>query len=255
MSIPQFEAFPEEIISDYNVLYHGTSSVAEDLIDQEGLRPLKDPNIEEVFHGLKEIYELVLGGHVDREGSGFVQLPYFWAELQKHGMRPISLSVDHERCFRYAGKECCGGEIAESIALVRPYLLSLINDPQARANRQASIDRKIKSYPPNMHPSYYDRKVLDVAELERRVAAIEPTMQRLLALRDQYRHGVIYAIRLNASEWREKLHGEMGGGLYALENIPVSAIMGKVIVHEVLTESLGDEKTTERLERIAYWNS
>lgn len=252
MAIPEYECFPEELTQNMEILYHGTSNVAEAGIEQNGIRPVQDEKLHALASELMGIHRDVLKEKIGRNPGGFEALVFYDAELNQHETRPISLAYTSDHSQLYASAGFCGGELARTVSRIHPYLHRLINDPEARDERQSPIDKAIASLPPYSHHSYLDRRVLDVEELRHRVALIDQQMMELVNVHEAYRYGVIYAVRMDRLEAFPPLREE-SNGIYALGPIPLNAVIGKVITKATIHKSDPDGAVDDLLQRIEYW--
>lgn len=252
MPIPLHQSFPEVVIQDRNILYHGTSNVAEEQIELEGLHPIQNEAQHALVHALTAIHRDVLKGRVGRNPGGFETLVFYSGELGAHAIRPVSLAFTHTRCGLYASADFCGGEVARTISRIHSYLHRLLDDPAAREERQSLIDHEIARLPLDIHPSYLDRRILDVEELDRRVSDIEQQMLDMMQLHASYQYGVIYAVSLQHSATPIRIRPE-ANGVYALDPIPVDALIGKVVVANTSHAALRDDDLDDLLERMDHW--
>ena len=253
MPVRIYESFPQEIFSDQAVLYHGTSNLFEERIDAGGLIPAPNEHVVQVMQALECIRTEVLQSQIYTAPSGSWEiLPFFTGELDKHGTRPVSLSLHFDRCKLFASADFAAGEAVRTIGRIRPHLLQLLND---QAIRDARME-KIRQAHTRLHPAavhlYANELMLDLDELRRRVDAIDHLMVDLIKQREAYRYGVVYAVRLDGIVPDERLGAE-AVGLYSFDPIPAHAILGKVILHDLELDGGPIDRPDDLLDRLLYW--
>lgn len=217
--------FPPEIENDPWVVYHATSSVAEDQIDREGFRCASS--------GFNDAALLCLS---------VMETTDWWedaatATLKAYslprigGAAPFFCALYPQRTSLYTRRDFAGGETAYALRRIIPKLVDLVsNDPEFFA-RRLEKDRKECIYEAEKGVPFH-RKVLDVnmTWLREKVVKLEGFLQQLLGMRDEHRHGVIYALRLDRQDLPQ-LSYNWSDGLRVYEPLPASKAVAKLIVH------------------------
>ena len=262
MAIQTFETFPDELVQDPLVLFHGTSNLAEEAIDRDGLVMVTGSEHDEIIMSFWRIYEGILQGMLVTNMKAFTSIPNWTSERQAYGIRPISLALTPFRCALFASAQYAGGEVARTVALVLEELEGFLSDEELHHKwRELSARRNRSMYEGGIPPEFSvpDGR-LDLDALSSFLESIKPKCEPYLQLRQQYVYGVIYAVRLDAERDMQHLRWEpSSSGIQVLRPIPVSSVVGKVHVEQtdisLLAMEQDDREREIDLMKMEFWST
>jgi hypothetical protein len=233
--------FPSEIAADSWVLCHGTSSFAEAEIDAHGLRPgtalFERRDIQEVVAVFRDLDWYGRPFSMSRNVLEQWSLRY---DLGHAEGKPTYLAASAKRAMTYATQDFAGGEAARAMRQSFVDLTAYLNDPSVREKHRKRVQNEIdsrtlrdasRSSTPRLSP-------MDLEWLEKRLMALAPIAERAKAIRNNFEHGVVYAVRLDE---RDLTYLKDGGpmGIKAFAPIEKDKLVAKVRILPTHKPSLG----------------
>ena len=220
--------FPHSVSRDPQVLYHGTSSTYESLIDGEGLRPKKS---------LFELAELeaifALFRSIGWSGSSGASLPVLLPFSIQHDFayaagKPVFFAECAHRACLYASRDWAGGEVARAVRYCFRELWSYVRDDAVRQKHRADVQRRfdhshrIGAAVPELPPS-------DISPLVEGLHLLNDVSLRAENASETFQYGVVYAVRFAPSDfsWLEA-NSSMGVACKAI--VSPDSIVAKVRV-------------------------
>jgi hypothetical protein len=217
--------FPAEIESDPWIVYHGTSSTAENFIDQHGFRC-----------GSTDLNEAALLCLTIMETTDFWEGPfgalkaYSLPRIRGAGTPPFFCALYPQRTGLYTTKRFAGGETAYALRGVIPELVRVCLDtPEFFAKRfeddRAKCISKAKKF------LLMNRKVLQVnaSWLNEKASKLQSFLPGLLDLETRHAYGVVYALRVNPEDVPAMSY-RWSDGLRIYDVLPRSRCVAKLIV-------------------------
>lgn len=240
-----YNEFPEEWLTNPNILYHGTSNIFEDIIDISGLIIPSTSQGKMVIETLKDILENDLYSVLDNnERGGLSNLGYYDRELENYDCRPISFAHHPQRCILYASEDFAGGEMVRTVIRAVLYLQDLCRNAEARAQWHNQYC--------NWHGLGSDAPVLDILQIEEKLKSIEAVFKQFVGIVTNYKYGVIYAVDLSTINISNL--GKEAKGLYAYCSIPRDRIVGKIVWTQEWVGFM-DEDLTHLIGALNFWQT
>lgn len=206
------------------VVYHATSSIAEELIDRDGFQC-----------GSTELNDAVLlclsiMETVDWWEDAAVGTLKAYSLPRTRGAAPFFCALYPQRTCLYTGRSLAGGETAYALRRIIPKLVQVSFDNPDFFDRRFELDRK-KCISEASRGIFMHRSVLKVnlVWLREKVTALKAFLPRLLAMREQHRYGIVYALRLDRSDLSATAYS-WSDGLRIYHPLPASKCVGKLIV-------------------------
>ena len=218
--------FESDIDQDPWVHYHATSSLYEDRIDAEGLRWTSNvfsaANILDVIRVFRSMNWC--GVHTD----GYAVLHPFslLGDFQGKDFKPIYFREDSLHSLLYAERDFAGGESARALRYAIRDLERYLAEESVRA--QHLHKQRCNAISLASQGAVPGRVVrVDLDWLEEKIKRLRPLRERCDALKENYEHGVVYAVRFARKDIPALSYSNyMGLRCYA--PIPPEKIVGKV---------------------------
>lgn len=234
--------FPEEIEDDGWVLFHGTSSVYEERIDSEGLRPGQGAVTRAHLERLGSIYEGL--GWCGWDSGGYAVLRGFSMSFDEAvvGGR-LFLAESSKRAALYASSDFRGGEKVRAVRKSLSELDSILNDRERQAQFVAEHERRIASGAPPwpMPPVLKPISTYEVLPwLRARVEALKDAREVVGAV-GHHDYGIVYAVRVPDGGPLHGLHYNPSMGIVAERDLPAAWLLGKVRLPDHFQVDPGEE--------------
>lgn len=200
--------FPPEIENDRWVLYHGTSSVAEQQIDAEGLIWKPATYSKADIDQLISIFESM--GWVGTNAAGMAVLKPFTqaGDFGSEDKKPIYFYDDGLAAAPfYATRDCAGGETARAVRYAMADLDLFLEDEGVR-----------------------NRRPVDLEWLRDSIASLSDLRKRCFATQDAYDYGIVYAVKF-VPEDLESLTYHNAMGIRCFRDLAADRIVGKARLH------------------------
>ena len=216
--------FSPAISSDSWVLYHATTSVAEEGIDTAGLIPSLD--YDATLIKLIKIFRAM--NWFGENSAGYPVLKGF--SLQRGSLPNLYFRESSTRSLLYATSDFAGGETARAMYHALEDLKRYAADPSVRAHhydRQVAHCKDLVEQ--NGCPTHVIR--VDVTWLLERLLEFEEFGQKVAELKRSYRYGVVYAVRFDRDDV-PFLTNCGGSGIVFSRAVPVAKLVGKARVYQ-----------------------
>jgi hypothetical protein len=214
------------------IAFHGTSSVFENDIDQNGI---ESPNMfnEREICDLVSIFQSM--NWRGSSGASFGVLTAFtWSRTMELAIRPVYLSDYPEGCLLYLTKEFAGGETARAIRYAIHELSDYLTNDHVRQehyNLQQSEYEDLASKSAKTTPVIK----VNLDWLRAKLTDLERLRYEATSLEDQYQWGVVYAVRLSTIDLPRLADGNLQGLQY-FGAIPTDRIAAKIRVSNMTQE-------------------
>ena len=217
--------FPPEITSDPWTLYHGTSSIHEKSIEEEGLSPRKSLFTAAEIRAVIDIFGWL--GWAGRTGSSLGVLKPFSMHDVAAG-HPVFLGESVQRCSLYATRDFAGGEIARGLRHSFWDFDAFLADPelrQASAAQRRSADNDLRNL--GGIPKVFETPKL--AEVAASIEDLGAVRDRANALLEGHQYGLIYAVR-SSEAYLSDLEYSGFMGVMCSRVIAVTDLVAKAVV-------------------------
>lgn len=217
------ELFSRAIEEDSWVLYHSTTSIAEDKIDADGLTCSTDSD-EDLIAIIKVFRAMNWAGD---DSAGYPVLKRF--SLQRSALPHLYFRESSTRSLVYSQADFAGGETARAIHHCLEDLRRYANDPSVRTrhyDRQVAQCKELVQK--NGCPTHVIR--VDVSWLNERLRDLEHLGDRISQMRSGYRYGIVYAARFTLDDV-PFLIDKRGSGVVCTKPVPKSQLVGKARLH------------------------
>jgi len=200
--------FPPEIENDRWVLYHATSSVAEQQVDSEGLKWKSTTYSRSDIGQLVSIFQSMNWNGIHLAGMPvlvpFTQNGDFGSEDRK----PIYFDIDGRAAAPYyTTRDCAGGETARAVRYAMADLELYLED------------ESVRNQPP-----------VDLDWLRDSIAALSDLRKRCFDIQETYKYGIVYAVRFVPDDL-ESLTYHDSMGIRCFRELPADRIVGKARLH------------------------
>lgn len=215
--------FPAHISDDPWMLFHGTSRSRCDDIENGGLSPAAPVISKAEIQEISDIYEELDWSGVDTGGACVLRPFSLQHDLHGTTLGPVYLAETDARALRFASRDFGGGEKARAARRAIRDLHRYLAEPELR---QRHVDvQKVRTADGlcrDWHPP-------DLDQLHRRVEALAKTARRCDGEYEQFRCGVVYAVRFTQDrcdglEWHPTM------GVKSWKTITPNRIVAKVEV-------------------------
>lgn len=182
---------PESLFNDPWLLFHGTSNLNKQGIDDNGLQPNQSFFKKEELEKVVAIFDKLhwCGEH---QGGFAVLKPFSLGhDFNQEEGKPIYLAESVLRASLYASKEFSGGEVCRALYYCFQDLRNYIANENTREMHHKQL---------NYDPAHLRVPLDSLPTLEWLIKAVEELEyleSRVKNVRNNYEHGLIYAIRLN----------------------------------------------------------
>jgi hypothetical protein len=244
--------FPDEIDQDSWVVYHATSSVAEPLIDEHGL-PAKQ--YEVTAQALSQVISIFKSMNwAGQHGGGYAVLVGYSlnGDFSRGHSKPIYFREHSTLPLVYATREFAGGETVRGIRYAMQDLNQYLHDRNLQTTHYES--QKSKCIDAVRNGCLPDRVVrVDVDWLSRQLKELQTVQQRCEELREQYSHGVVYAIKMTEVDL-PFLSYDGGMGIRCWSNLSANRIVAKA---RILSRDFDQDATIndDARRKILGWRS
>jgi hypothetical protein len=226
------DVFAEHSVSGDWIAFHGTSSVNENEIDNTGILGSQISTEKEIAD-LVSIYRSM--NWPGRSSGGFGVLASFtWQRTIGVPVRPVYLSHYAERCLLYSTKGYAGGETARAIRIA---LEDLVDYTKNEDLRQEHYNVQRYECEDLVSKNAIPTPVIQVNLnwLRSKLAELQPLRDKAGNLRNQYRWGVVYAVRFSPDDLQWLADGG-SEGVQGFGVIPPEKIAAKARVYNLTEE-------------------
>jgi len=217
--ITQFiDNIPEYILNDKNVLYHGTSNIAEVFIDNNTSNNL----LEFSLKACNEIIQIYQEINWDGLPGGYGVLSTFSKnDFRNENKKFMFLALTADRAARFATKDFAAGELARSVFYSILHLKNYLQKEELRSEHKADMERNFIYYQKN-----YD---VDLNLLSNKVNNLDPIFKMVTELRNKYQYGVIYCYKIQPNQYH-KLENKNAMGIIIKDELDKSTLVAKIII-------------------------
>ncbi len=252
------QVFPDELLEDKWLGFHGTSSINEAAIEKEGIRWNVPPWSVEDLKRIAAIFRRM--EWPGRDSGGYPVLKVFTLKSDYHGghCKPIFIGETAERCVTFATRDFAGGETARALRRAFRDLSEFLAHEHIRKewratrwrNRLARLGTEYPEWIAKVRPIESTDEQLkalvqyqinagvpgqempwpeDLAWIEQQVRSLAGIAEHAAAMWQNHRYGVIYAIKFSEADLAT-LEDRTSMGIAVHSPIPVDRIMAKAIV-------------------------
>jgi hypothetical protein len=192
---PTDRLFDAETRNDPWILFHGTSSVHESVIDNDGIQVGRLPTSMEEVRNVVCIFKSMNW----RVAPASSLLTYcLRRDNGDASPRPISLAHMPEQAASYCGVSTAGGEVA---GLIRDAIAELRKFTRSKAVRDDSLRLQLEEYEVNVSHERPSSVIVPRREWVRaQIRRFSTLEKQMRAIRRSYDYGVIYAVRFYPSD-------------------------------------------------------
>lgn len=230
---------PDWVLEDDNFLFHGSSNLSEQNLDN-GLTNSYTPVPFEIVDNIVSIYEQMKWWGKNSGGYGILN-SYSNKDRNEKG-KNFFLGETPQRCSLYASKEFAGGELARSVYHSIYDLNIFLTDITIREHHKNFIERDYGYYGP-YNP-------VDLKWLAQQVVPLKQIFSDLEELRNSYKYGIIYVYKIEKENYPSLIYSKYGMGFKVLEPLPIDRLKVKLFfdppVENHFSDRLTDKLTTER---------
>jgi hypothetical protein len=184
--------FPNYISEDPNVLYHGTSSLYEQSIENTGLCVNTSTFTKEEIEEVCTLFDCVKWPNKRFWSESNLRNYTLNHDFKNPDLKPLYLAECSERASLYASIEFAGGEIARAVRNTFKDLEKLINDPQELVKEKEAIERDTL---------YTGRTVLDydlsLDILQLKLKELKSYKEKAAISLENFQYGLIYAVKFS----------------------------------------------------------
>lgn len=216
--------FPLEIEKNLWVCYHGTSSIAERAIDEEGLRYRPSlcsrGELEQVVRIFKSIdWPGTQGGYPIIDAYSLQN------DFGATDTKPVFLRELPTQSLSYAGGDLAGGESAAAVRRAFVDLDKFLNDKTVRDRHLAERRETCIRFAKDDHPPRVIE--VDLDWLTTQLENLQDLRERCERARQDYAHGVLYAVEFKPEDLPHVLFSSTGG-LHCFTPLAKERIVGKI---------------------------
>lgn len=208
--------FGSEIESDPWVAFHGTSSIYEQEVDTHGFGNGKLEFTGDELDSIISIFDW-MNWATSAQGNLSV---YSRNRVQTGRVFTTYFREEIHRAMGFCSRELAGGETVRIVFQACKDLRRYLRSQRVRAEHMYELKANKNALVP-----------VELPELSRRIAQIEPLEQRARRLVTRYRHGVLYAVRFEASDVDHMTY--CIGGIACSMGLPASRIVAKARLKHV----------------------
>lgn len=196
---------PESFFNDPWLLFHGTSNLNKQAIDDNGLQPNQSFFTKDELEKIIEIFEKLHWSGKHQGGLAVLKPFSLGHDFSQEEGKPIYLAESVLRASLYASKEFAGGEMCRALYYSFKDLREYIADEKIREIHHNQLNSNLS------HPRVSVDSLPPLQWLIKAVEALKYIESKVKDLRNSYEHGLIYAIRLNPQNISNvKCKGGMG---------------------------------------------
>ena len=235
--------FPKKISNNLWIVYHGTSSLSEDSIEQNGLNRNQSNYSKYDIQKIIDIYEKIDWTGIDQ--GGFMVLKSFTMnyDFKDSNKKSIFLAESSNRALLYATNDFAGGETARAI---RKSIYDLQRYSKENSIRSNHMLYRIKEYKQSLNHlhSLPKPQEIDLDCLNRDIENVSEVFQRTENLYNTYKYGLIYAVKLSKNDVKDITYNNMG--IVVNKNLNFNTLVGKIKVpKEYIYRRYNDRKKLE----------
>ncbi len=240
--------FSAELEDDPWVLYHATSSLAEPQIDSIGFAGTPFSIGLDPITRLVNIYRRINWCGIHSDGYGALTAFALTRSTYPHchtWFREASM-----RSLIYAQKSFAGGEVAMSFRQAYEDLQHFISSSEIQAGH---LERQINECSSLVRRDGAPSRVIrvNIELLTAEFQSLHPVYELLRVLVQDYKYGVVYAVKLRPED-AVVLSAHGGNGILCTGTLPPDRIAGKAILH------LDDQPApwkTDSIEKLLAWST
>jgi hypothetical protein len=243
------ELFPDDIVDDPWIAYHGTSSSRCDAIESKGLEWPGDVVTREQVARVVDIFRAMNWCGLHNGGLPVLEPFSLQHDFGDSSVKPVYLAEYSLRALTFAKKDFAGGETCRALRYALSDLNTYSVSDAVRAEHLLGRGRRFDSPPETGSP-------VDCDWLRRELKDLEPVRMTCCKEYDAYSHGIVYAVRFEESDLDSLvLHNPMG--IKSFRRIEPTRLIAKVIIPEDAEESLDMPETAREryLARLCSPNS
>ena len=235
---------PSWILEDDSFLFHGTSNLSEQNLDN-GFTNSYSPVSFEIVDYIGSIYNEMPWWGKDTGGYGILNT-YSNRDRNKNG-KYFFLGETAQRCSLYASKEYAGGELARSVYHSIKDLNTFLTDKTIRELHKQAIEKDFEYYGPY--------KPVDLDWLAQQIIHLQPTFRNLEELRNSYKYGIIYVYKVEENDYTNLIYSKSGMGFKVLEPLPLNRLKVKLIFDPPIENYFGNMFSDKlRIQREMIWS-
>ena len=215
--------FPPEIEEDSWVLFHGTSNLAEQSIEDYGFHGsepvVSRSDLLNVLHAFERLQ------WVGNDGGGLpVLLPFSLRhDRPRDGSNAVAFAETSHRALNFATRDFAGGEAARAVRKAMSDLELYASDSLLQEEHRAALTGGYR--PPVMERR--DAEVDDLRWLGERLQKLRPLKDRVEHAFAAWEYGVVYAVQFSPDDLGG-LRNTSSMGVLADQTVPRDLIVGKI---------------------------
>lgn len=227
--------FPKELWDDCFVFFHGTSDSRAACIEASGFAWNPDLISQNDVAQLIGVYERMNWCGVRGGGLAILSSYSHGHDFRDGAESPVYFAESDSRAILYASRDFAGGEKARAARIAISELKDYLTNQQVRDEHSRMMAQKAASgdclrFNPLTHAiEQYEWKPVDLEWLGGELKKLEDLRLRCVSCFDQFRHGVIYAVRFEPMDF---LNMEYSGsmGLKLKGTLPPERIAARIDV-------------------------
>lgn len=221
---------PTHILADEWVLYHGTSNLCENDIETTGFQSRQDSliSLEVVQRVLACFSRLNWYGN---DQGGYVVLKSYTAlhDYSYKSGKPIFLGLSCRWSLLYATRDFAGGEGCRGLRKALHDLHTYLADEDVRVGALTQcIDNIINEYGEVVYEDMVPLAVEELTWLQDELTVLQPVREYVDSLYEQYRYGIVYAIKFNKKDIANLFYAN-GMGITHVGTISRDKIVAKLL--------------------------
>lgn len=260
--------FEKQYFSDPWAAYHGTSSINEHSIEEQGLQWSNLKYSRSDIALVTSLFEKLcwFGAKSDGLTVLLTYTQYDFDYSESKNTKPVYFAESSMRALRYAQHSWAGGETARALRIAFEELGRYRDDDEFRRNQIAKSYMMLKDRLHCRLPKHLDLKENDIYEhsqirelwdhfagygcrfsiipdkvanppvvyekqwLVDQLNALEHLREKVFSMRDDYLYGVIYVVRFDEQDIPYLRYSD-SGGLISLRSIPPTKLVSKARIH------------------------
>ncbi len=226
------QLFPDEIENDPWVVYHGTSSLFEAEIDDDGFQWKSSIITKKDVSNVVDIYTEM--DWIGNDGGGFQVLKPYSLEHDffKRDFKPIYFGETSYRSLLFATHEFAGGE---TVRALRKSIQDLEDYLNSKSIRDEVLNNRVFEYHDLISKNAQvgsPPKEVDLIWLQEKVEKLQNLKGKCTEFYNAYEYGVVYAVKFSKKDIENKKDFEFNGcmGLKVFSKISSQKIVGKIYI-------------------------
>jgi hypothetical protein len=186
---PADDVFPDGLDWDDSLVFHGTSSTREAVIDREGLKPDAAGVPAWCIRAIDECFRLLRWRGATVTGWGVIEAYTLRNDFRDGDRSPLYLSDRASQALSFAGFGNAGGEKLSVFLDAFEDLVNLVSDKEFHRAAFTDNEQWDEGLPPT------ELSLEQLSRVEACITAVQDAAAFARRERDGYRHAVVYAIR------------------------------------------------------------